>query len=535
MKHLLLALTLGLIPTAFSQTPEEFVIEMEALQIPNTPGVHSYSFGITSDEKWVILGGRIDGLHQRQPFAAFLEADNNKNVFVIDPVSEQVWSSDLSMLPAAIFEQVQSTNQNFFQRDTTLYIVGGYGYSAINGGHVTFPNLTAVSLDELANAVINNTSVTPYFRQVSDVNLKVTGGQLGYMDGTFYLVGGQLFDGAYNPMGPNHGPGFTQIYTNDVRTFEINDDGTNLSIQNYTAQHDTVNLHRRDYNMAPQIFPNGDKGYTAFSGVFDYVDMPYLNSVDVTSAGYTVNNSFNQYLSQYHSASFAIQDANANTMHTLFFGGMSQFTLDAQNNLVEDVDVPFVKTISRVTRDANGAMQEVKLDYIEMPTLVGSGAEFIPVRQYYPTHEILDLNAVPQTKTLVGYIFGGIESTAENIFFINDGSQSSASNVIFKVYINKGEASLEEIPLTGQHVLDLEMYPNPVRGKLTFEFYAPQNRDFTARILDSSGKIVQEESFSLEFNGYQKEKMNVSKLADGNYLFVLTDGINEEHRSFVKH
>lgn len=534
MKNLLLLVAIGINSILFAQTPEEFSIDLEPLVIPNAPGVHSFAYGLTSDQKWVVLGGRIDGLHQRQPFAAFLQADNNKNVFVIDPATEQVWSSDLSMLPAVIFEQIQSTNQEYYQQDTMLYVIGGYGYSAINGGHVTFPNLTAVSIDELAEAVMNNTSVTPYFRQITDVNLKVTGGYMGYLDGTYYLVGGQLFDGSYNPMGPNNGPGFVQIYTNDIRSFEIIDNGVNLSIQNYAVQHDTVNLHRRDYNLVPQVFPNGELGYTAFSGVFNYSDMPYLNTVDVTGSGYTVNNSFNQYLSQYHSAKMPVYDANANAMHTLFFGGLSQFTLDSQNTLVEDIDVPFVKTISRVTRDANGAMQEVKLNYIEMPALVGTGAEFIPLPQYFSAHEILDINAVPENKTLVGYIYGGIESSAENIFFVNDGSQSSASNTIFKVFITKETASLDEVALTGKHVLDLEIYPVPARGKLNIEFFAPEHRDYIVRIVDTSGKLVAEEHYSLENNGYQKFKMNVSKLASGSYILVLTDGVNEEHRTFVK-
>ena len=115
-----------------------------------------------------------------------------------------------------------------------------------------------------------------------------------------------------------------------------------------------------------------------FSGVFQHdVDLPFLNSVDVFPSGYIVNNNFNQYLSQYHSAHLPIYDEANNTMHTVFFGGLSQFTLNANGNLVEDANVPFVKTISRVTRLSDGAMEEVKLD-IEMPTLVGSGAEFIP-------------------------------------------------------------------------------------------------------------------------------------------------------------
>jgi hypothetical protein len=113
----LFSITLG-----FSQqlTPEAFAVELEPLVIPNTPGIHSYSWAINSDGKWLVLGGRIDGLHQRQPFAAFLEADNNKYAFVIDPVTEQSWSADLSVLPAALFEQLQSTNQEFYQRDSIL-------------------------------------------------------------------------------------------------------------------------------------------------------------------------------------------------------------------------------------------------------------------------------------------------------------------------------------------------------------------------------------------------------------------------------
>ena len=58
-------------------------------------------------------------------------------------------------------------------------------------------------------------------------------------------------------------------YTNEIRTFKINDNGTDLIIYDYTATNDPDNLHRRDYNMSPQIFPNGELGFTAFSGVFD--------------------------------------------------------------------------------------------------------------------------------------------------------------------------------------------------------------------------------------------------------------------------
>lgn len=531
---ILLILALLVSTNSYAQSPEEFAVEIEPIVITNAPGVHSYSWGLTSDHKWIIIGGRVDGLHRRQPWAAFQEQDNNKNITLIDPVSEQVWTSDLSILPAAIFEQLQSTNQQFYQRDTMLYICGGYGFSTISGGHLTFPNLTAISLDQLADAVINNGSITPFFRQITDANLKVTGGQLGYLNGTFYLVGGHLFDGSYNPMGPTHGPGFTQEYTNEIRKFNIEDDGVNLSVSNYNAITDTANLHRRDYNMVPQIFPNGTEGYTVFTGVFNPNDLPFLNTVDVHETSFDVNNNFNQYLSQYHSAKIPIFDANANAMHTLFFGGISQFTLDASNNLVEDTDVPFVKTISKVTRLSNGTMQEVDLNYIEMPTLVGSGAEFIPVANLYLPNEILDLNNVSETKTLIGYIYGGIESTQENIFFINDGTQSSASNVIFKVYINKGVADLDEVQISGNQILQTNVYPVPANDEISISFHAVRAGDINLKIVAQNGKTVHSETVSVNTSGAQEITLDISNVKKGAYTLILNNGVDQSSSHFLK-
>ena len=253
MKHKVLVFALSLLTSVNLFAQDQFTVQIEPLIITDAPNVHSFSWGKTSDGKWIILGGRIDGLHQRQPFAAFQENDNNKSVYVIDPVANQTWSTSIDVLSTVLFEQLQSTNQEFYQRGNTLYIMGGYGYSATQNDHITYDKLTAIDVDGLANAVINNTNIVSFFRQISNSNLAVTGGHLGFLNDVFYLCGGQYFEGRYNPQGPNHGPGFIQNYTDEIRTFEISDDGTNLSILNYSAQNDTNNLHRRDYNLAPQI------------------------------------------------------------------------------------------------------------------------------------------------------------------------------------------------------------------------------------------------------------------------------------------
>ena len=526
----LLSISLG-----FSQqlTPEPFAVELEPLVIPNTPGIHSYSWAVDTDGKWLILGGRIDGLHQRQPFAAFLEADNNKFAFVIDPVTEQSWSTDLSVLPTALYEQLQSTNQEFYQRDSTLYVFGGYGYSASAGGHITYPNVAAINVNSLVNAIVNGNSITSSFRQISNVNMKVTGGQIGLLDSVFYLVGGQLFDGSYNPMGPDHGPGFTQQYTNAIRTFKIADDGVNWSINDYNEVVDTVNLHRRDYNMSKQIFGNGEIGFTAFSGVFNYNDLPYLNTVDIFQGSYQVNSTFNQFLSQYHSAQIPLYDSIALSMQTLFFGGMSQFYYE-NGSLIEDTDVPFVKTVSKVTRFNDGTMQENALNYLQMPALLGAGAEFIPSGDYLIEHEMIDINAIPEQKTLIGYIYGGIQSSDKNIFFINNGTQSFASNTIFKVYINKSIAGLQETQIDENQIENLSVFPNPARKEVQISFVVHEANSISYQILDSSGRNCKSDSFGIIEPGVYTSEIDLTELAKGSYVLQLNNGKYLVHYKFIK-
>lgn len=533
MKTLIILLLPIFLGSIYGQNATGFEVEIEPLVISNAPGVHSYSWAKTSDNKWVIIGGRLDGLHQRQPFAAFLEQDNNKSIYVIDPITEQVWSTSLNSLPSSIFEQLQSTNQQFYQRDTMLYITGGYGYSATANDHITYPNLTAVSIDEVANAVINGGSITSFFRQINDARFAVTGGQMGVLNNLFYLVGGHLFNGRYNPMGPNNGPGFVQEYSEEIKRFSIDDDGVNIVISNYTETIDATNLHRRDYNMAPQIFPNGEHGYTAFTGVFQpNVDLPFLNTVDITESNHQVNNTFSQYLSQYHSAKLPIYDGVENAMNTIFFGGMSQYTLDNSGNLVQDDNVPFVKTISKVVRFSDGSMDEVKLP-IEMPTLVGSGAEFIPTSNYYQ-HEILYLDSLPYERTLVGYVFGGIESTAENIFFINDGTQSSASNTIFKVYITKLITDVNEQIIKGENVFNLKAYPNPIVNDLKLEFYNPSLNKIEIKLHSLEGKLVFSKTFKNLERGNIEKTISLKSLTSGRYQLEVSNGIEKTSIPILK-
>ncbi len=506
---------------------ERFDLSLQEVALTEAPGVQSFAVG-QHNGMWLVLGGRTDGLHQRQPFASFLAADNNLMAYVIDPVNLQHWSVSLDGLPTALYEQLQSTNMEFVQRDTVLYVIGGYGFSATANDHITHGRLTAINIPTVMQRIMNDGSITNQFRSVGDARMAVTGGYLGILDDTFYLVGGQYFEGRYNPMGPNHGPGFIQQYTEAIRKFNVVDNGASLSIENYSETTDSENLHRRDYNMVAQIFPNGDEGFTAFSGVFQpTVDLPWHNSVDITSSGYTVNNNFDQLLSQYHSANLPIYDQAQNEMHTLFFGGMSRYRYDTTTgSLIDDDAVPFVKTISLVTRHSDGSMTESQLE-LQMPGFLGSGAEFRPLETApYLSNDILHLDALSLNEpTLVGHIYGGIESTAENIFFINDGTQSNASGRLFKVFITRTEATgIEGTEMTSDEALSVEAYPNPTSDVLTVGLSTAYRTKATLEVLDSTGRLVISENLNLQKEKTKNLVYDCSDWGAGNYGVRFSSG-----------
>lgn len=469
-----------------------FDIQLTPIQIEGVGGLQAFAFG-QHEGKWLIVGGRLDGLHRRQPFASFDIAGHNTQLIVVDPSENQSWTASLNVLPASIKEQLSATNMEFYQEGDILYLIGGYGYSATAGDHITYPNLTAINIPQTIQAIQNDLSILPFIRQIKDDKLAVTGGYLQKIYDTYYLVGGQKFIGRYNPMGPNNGPGFIQEYTNAIRKFTLEDDGMTINIIHQTEIYDRAQLHRRDYNVAPQIMPNGREGLTAFSGVFqENVDLPFLTCVNIDSDGYAVQAGFNQYYNHYHCAHIPLYSAKDNEMHTLFFGGIAQY-YDDNGLLVRDDNVPFVNTIARVTRQSVGSMAEYKLP-ITMPALLGAGSEFIP-NQDISTYEngVLKLDELDQDTTLIGYIYGGISSSAPNIFFTNTGTQSQASNQIFKVFLIKNSpTSVHDVNVQSKNGLGMVIYPNPSDENINVSFDLPAASVVTLTIMDVDGKVLKE-------------------------------------------
>ena len=474
--------------TALSaQTSFPYEISLEPMVVNGLDGLQSYAFG-QHEGKWLLLGGRRDGLHARQPFNAFPASQNNTNLDVVLPETGQVWSASVLGLPTGIKEQLQSTNIQFFQEGETLYLIGGYSYSSSAGDHITYPNLMAINVPDLMDAIENGQPIGPFFKQITDERMAVTGGQLGKMGDQYLLVGGHRFDGRYNPMNM---PTFVQTYTNAIRKFEIENDDTGLAISNFSETTDALHLHRRDYNLLPQIFPNGEFGYTLFSGVFQInQDLPFLYPVDIKANSHEPITNFNQYLSHYHSATVALFDPSENAMHNLFFGGMSQYYYNG-DNLVQDDMVPFVKTISRVSRATNGYLEEVRLP-IEMPALLGAGAEFIPNENLeMAAPDVFQLPATINDSLFIGYIFGGIESPQLNPFNFNNTNVTTATIRIFKVFIKKSVANaVGEIKVDGYHQFQIQAIPNPTNGSIfQLKINAPEAGLLEIFMSDVAGRL----------------------------------------------
>jgi hypothetical protein len=481
---ILIVLLSCIITTAQNTFP--YNVQLTPITIANLPGLHSYAFA-QHNGKWLIIGGRKDGIHARQPFNAFPNTQNNTDIYVVDVATQQFWSASVNNLVTGLKEQLQSTNMNFHQDGNTLYIIGGYAFSATANDHITFDKLTAVDVPNLIDAITSGTAINSYFKQMTNPVFQNSGGQLGKIGNDFYLVGGQIFTGRYNPM---NNPTFVQTYLSKIQKFTIDNSGAQLSFSNYSEVTDAVHLHRRDYNLVPQVFPDGQEGYTISSGVFQInADLPFLYPVDITSSGYYPQTQFNQYLSNYHSGKVGIYDQTNNRMHNLFFGGISQYYYNG-TTLVQDNNVPFVKTISRTTRLADGTLSEHNFP-VEMPNLKGAGAEFIPnTNLSHYTNEVIKLNDITATEFVIGHLYGGIQSPTINAFTNNQTTTTAADPTIYEVKLIYNP-SLSVPTMDGKNPFTFSISPNPTKDDtVRIQFNIPYVATLDYFITSIDGKLL---------------------------------------------
>lgn len=536
MKSGLIILSLFALAFPFwTKGQSNFDLQLDTFSIPGLPGIHSFAYA-RHEGKWLLIGGRRDGMHQK--FNSFATSAANQQLIVADPESGQLWQRPLNELPDTLREQLRSTNMEFFQQEGLLCFVGGYGRSEVAQNHITYPYLTLIDVGGLMGAVVDGSPLQPHFQQVRDTFFAVTGAQMQMLSDTFYLVGGHRFEGVYSA---NSGDNQLQFYTNSIRKFTLENNGTGWQVGHKSIVLDELNLHRRDYNLAPQFFQNGELGLVAFAGVFQPgpAALPFQNIVEIGPSGHTPVNGFSQFLVNYHCAKVPLFNSADNEMHTLFFGGMSQYYLNETDSLIRDNRIPFVKTVSRVTRLADGSYTEVPFD-AELPYYTGTSAEFI-LADGVPTleNDIINYDALPDGNNLIGYIAGGIVTPVNqrNPFIVNNVGITTASNQVIRVFLVKNmPSSTPEKPLDGQFDLGVQVFPNPASSLWNVRLNLPESGWLRFILQNAQGAIVRQTDLGQYQAGAVQQQIPLNDLPAGAYwLTVNFNGIYMETKTILSH
>lgn len=425
------------------------------------PLLQSYVGTVTKDGCLLLLGGRSQGLHTFKGGRDNFDAEQSNNqIYVIDPANGQFWSFDVNQLSASLAAPLQSTDQQgCYERVTdTMYIVGGYGWNADRSDMKTFGCIISVQVEALATAIRESASVQEVeslFKMSEDDRFAITGGELIKMEDTFYLVGGQIFNGQYSAFG---GADFYQVYSNEVRIFTLANDS--LEILNYGVtrpQEPDAPLHRRDGNIIPDIDPiTGTQRITCYGGVFPPgIIGGYTYPVFIYGPSLLLyERSARQKFSQYQCPVISVYDENAdgNRTHHTFFGGISHHYYSQtteQKKIFEEAiqqgrndGLPFIADISTFTQSSDGTYAEfLHKEPIPGNELAGTSCHFMGLPELYNQgmvfdNDVIRLSKIPtENQILIGYIYGGIVAEAPYPKIPNEGT--AASNNLYKVYLSR--------------------------------------------------------------------------------------------------
>jgi hypothetical protein len=416
--------------------------------IANLPTLHSYAVG-SYDGKWVMVAGRTNGLHG---FTAsgqtnFPPASQNRDVWVIDPVSGQSWNRSLQSASSGLSSNdvaaLTTTNNQFMQRGNSLYMIGGYGANATSG-FSTHNALSAINLPGIIDWVTTGSgSATNHIRMVRDEAFRVTGGAMHEIEGRTHLVFGQNYIGGYIP-------GQTGQYTQQIRSFDIVDDGTNLSFNNLTQSTPLPEYRRRDLNVYPTLSRNLDgslsQGLTALSGVFTPSNGAWTVPVEIDANGNpsmadpNAPATFKQGMNNYHSAKLGLFSESTGQMHQILFGGITLVDYDPiTQQFYQDDDMPWTNSITAVVRDQLGQYQQTLLGaFPEMFDSEGNLLRFGANAEFLALHGlgvydngVINLDAITGP-TVLGHIYGGLFANAPHVRNV-PGAVSGASNIIWEV------------------------------------------------------------------------------------------------------
>ncbi len=452
-----------------------FRLEIKQAPFSLPMGLQAYASGRYKDE-WVLLAGRTAGLHGFSG-DTFPVATQNTTVFVLNLKTGLSASRSLadpsSHLTQEQVDQLSGSNPFSFQGDgsPTLYLIGGHGMNRTTGRRETFPVLTAIDLPQLIQWVKQAPkckSVAKCIRQVSHPLLQVTGGVM-WQDNPHQptlLCFGQNFIGDYVDISS------TGVYTHQIRPFQVMDTGKELLVYPYPQPFPNPIYRRRDLNIVPAMRKTGsslEHYLVAFGGVFT----PGMNfgawtiPIEIFNDGSskTLGPSFAQGMNNYACPTLGLYSEKTASMYTVFFGGLSYLYSLNRTSFCEDPGIGFTNDVTTIQIDSAGRYQQyfMSATYPSIATtfgscpspttspatctsvtleaspilLFGTSAQFLGVPQlpYYP-NSVLALDKLGSS-TLLGYIVGGIKSSAVETCSDTGNVDTLPSEYIFSVTLTR--------------------------------------------------------------------------------------------------
>jgi len=444
-------------PISSGGVPFDIQIQQAEFSLP--VGLQSFVVG-TYKGKWLLLAGRVNGLH------GFNNDDNNfppdtqnTTVFVVDPVAQTVVTKSLtnsdSGLTQAQIDSLSATGSQSFQSGNKLYVAGGYGFDTATNDFTTKDTLSAIDISGLMHWVTNpnnGETAAQHIRQIFDPMFRVTGGammedKLSSFKELHYamLAFGQDVEG---PVTFSSSP----TYTGQVRRFYIIDDGKHLRAfpLKSAPKNAAADLERTDLNVVPIIESTHNvfsEGFLALSGVFtpgfgiwtvpveiNRFGIPHMANPDAAKT-------FKQGMNNFVCPTLEMFSLKQRASFTVLMGGISYGFFD-DGGFETDAELPFINQVTTIKRDNNGNFSQHLMDG-EYPVILSegsnpgnqllfdAGAVFIPAKGI-PMFEngVLKYDQVSKHTVVVGYIVGGIQSTLPNT---NKSSDTAASPYIFTV------------------------------------------------------------------------------------------------------
>lgn len=440
MKKIILSfvasLALIILTTSYMQvkTPPVFTVKLVPINTGHyLPGLQSFAWAIQGSNL-LLIGGRTEGFHGiTNDDTTFKVRKANDSIFVINLQNYTYHALPINTKDPFFF-QFASSNMEFKQDGDTLYIVGGFGVNDTTSiqSNYTFSRIVAISVSGMIRQVLSRGNpANAILGSASSPSLAVTGGELIRQNGIFYLMFGQKYTGTYdfNRSG---------TYTSAVRSFRF----SNNTITGISSLVDTINLRRRDLNVAPVYQQNGWI-YAGYGGVFTSnlgsYDHPVYLSLNAGRAQLRVD-ALTQVTNQYECAKAFLYDPASNTNFTILFGGIGEYQYDPISRKWVYGDhgamLPFVNTITQFVYQNGRSQQRIQLPPGQptMPGLVGTDAIFIPYPSLVLADHTIDMSKIGTRTTVIGVIYGGIRSIKPTS---SGPYPTSLNKAIYKVYFTR--------------------------------------------------------------------------------------------------